>query len=365
VRLKLSLELAKGEIIPKAELPEELKWFLEATHDEEKRKMIFGGTSMKKLHELQDGKTWVKWLYDQFVEADTAAKEFMKEELKRPGYTHDSKGKFEKKWKIKIKLETPSHSIRPNAVVDWNKHSDFLKLYPTAKKDGFIAEIIVPKSVALTELWAAGMRFSELITLSLCISTGGIFWWHVDKDPDRFYEEITDLENGSGVVVAMSPRLSVAWRDAHLVVKKEGMNQVAYVFSYLSRIPKESSGPFADYLIGLAMFSKTDIHLRLERNALAIFFSAFKGFLVANQDWDGKEPIADTALRLLGECLTKPEELNDVIQKSLDSLANPDKPIVVTLTDVLAMKLYCDMYLRQVISKASKPHSSSNNGKAK
>ena len=60
-----------------------LSWFLEATDDEEKRKLIMGQKSMEKLVELGNVPDWVTWLKKEFDQADEEARVQTERELKR------------------------------------------------------------------------------------------------------------------------------------------------------------------------------------------------------------------------------------------------------------------------------------------
>src|SRR6266496_6137920 len=58
-------------------------WFLTATEDVEKRRMIMGNASMTKLAELKDAQAWVRWLKELFDKAEAEGRAAAEEELKR------------------------------------------------------------------------------------------------------------------------------------------------------------------------------------------------------------------------------------------------------------------------------------------
>lgn len=95
--------------------------------------MIFCRESLSKLAELKNAKEWALWLKAEFEAADGAARAAVEEEVKRsrelpPRGTKD-------KWKIKLRVLTASHSIRPKTLTGWNKQVDGIKLRTATKND--------------------------------------------------------------------------------------------------------------------------------------------------------------------------------------------------------------------------------------
>jgi len=114
---------------------ETLNWFIKATSDQEKRNLIFGNKSMDKLVELQSTRKWVDWLKQEFDKAEKEGQDAIRQELQRKP-PKDSE-KLQEKWKVKIRLFTNSHSIRPKPLNKWNELGSWIRLYPVgSKKNG-------------------------------------------------------------------------------------------------------------------------------------------------------------------------------------------------------------------------------------
>lgn len=98
-----------------------------------------------------------------------------------------------------------------------------------------------------------------------------------------------------------------------------------------------------NYLTGLALLSKNDIHLRLEPNAFAYFFMALKTLLLSSGDWDGVTDLKSAIVDQLGEFFPQ-QNLGNYLEwgMQLEKRDNPSKRI--TLTEVIQMKNYCDIY---------------------
>lgn len=124
-----------------------LAWFLTTSEDSEKRNLLFSKKSMEKLAEVHDVKKWMKWCYDQFQEADAVARDLTEKELKRQEPSGDEAAK--EKWKMKVRIVSDSHSIRPKELNSWNALSAPIKLFPVGgnHRNELICEITFPAAV--------------------------------------------------------------------------------------------------------------------------------------------------------------------------------------------------------------------------
>ena len=224
----------------------DLKWFYWACKDVEKRKYIFSQVAIDKLAEFGSSKDWICWLKQVFEKHDKEMSELAQKELSRS--KPDASEANAPKWKIRVRLESPSHSVRPKALAKWNKISDFIKLYPTDDKHEVICEFTLSKSYPIASLWQGGWLSSKLFAVALNIATRGFFWWHVDKDIERFYEDILDVETNTHVRVERNPRLAVNWQELRLTLREDDMPLVGIVFGYLARISeKKGKEAFESY----------------------------------------------------------------------------------------------------------------------
>jgi hypothetical protein len=99
------------------------------------------------------------------------------------------------------------------------------------------------------------------------------------------------------------------------------------------------------YAFALAVFSKIDIHFRLEANAFEEFFKAFKTALLIFGDWDSKSNLKETIEKqFIGVAHFK--ELDQAIQVGIDLDPPLGKRPNVTLTEIAVIKMYCDAYVQ-------------------
>lgn len=338
-----------------------LTWFFKATEDIDKRKLIFGSVSIKKLEEVQNGKDWIKWLREIFQKNEDEMRKFAEAEIKRQ--KPSEKEAFNPKYKMRVRIQSQSHSIKNNAFQKWNEGVRDIKIYKSDKKDSnktarseLLIDFSFPKALPLGGLWDHGLFMSKTFVIALNVATKGLFWWNVQKDIEKYFEEITDLEadKNDNVKIGMSigKRLAIDWGTANMSLDQEEMTRVSMIFAFLMNENKKMENFLKGYATAMVLFSKTDIHLRLEVNAFDEFFKAFKEALIAFGDWNGKEDIKET----IKNQFAKLGDLKDLDQTldlcvSLEQDTEHKKIHNITLTEVAAIKLYCDFYIQMKVNE--------------
>ena len=332
--------------VPDESKLEDFHWFYTASDDPEKKRLFFSSNSLDELEKLGNIFDWMKWLRQEFTKVEEESIELLRQELEKAP-VGDVEGN-EPKWKVKFRIYSESHSIRQRALNAWNRDSDFImKLNSTDNSNELICELILPKRVSILALWYAARGRCREFVAALNIATSGLFWWYVDKDISRFYEKIwdLDLEDDTEVRIDISPQLGIDW--GHKTLTEENLANTRFVFDYLLKDiqtnPRKREA-IENYLTGLALLSKNDIHLRLEPNAFTYFFTALKTLLLASGDWDGVEDLKSSVVEQLGE-LFPPQNLSNYIECGMQ-LENRDNPSMrITLSEVIQMKNYCDIYI--------------------
>jgi AbiV family abortive infection protein len=330
---------------------EEMSWFLNATEDEEKRRLIFGKKSQDKLIKMGDVKKWVHWLKQQFDKNDAEIREIIKEELQRK----KPKGKDAKKpkYKIRIRINSESHSIRNKELKKWNENIDLIKLYSDDKRD-LICDFYLPKSTHIRGTWYIGWGMARTFVTALNIATKGFFWWHVPKDRSRFYEDMWDLERKMRMGAERKPELTVNFKDLHWVLRDSDLGRTSMIFYYITKVrDKEEGKPFNDYVLGLSFLAKSDIHLRFELNAFAQFFQALKNAFRISGDWDGKSEFKVAVHKQFAK-LKDFTNLDEYLRWGEEQELSPEKKPSknITLTEVFGMKLYAEVYLEILAKRA-------------
>ena len=358
------LNLEKGydiSDIPDESRLEDFNWFYSASNDPEQRRQILYSTSLDKLADLGNVHEWIKWLRDEFLKSEEESREILQREMAR-GVVGGFEGD-EPKWKVKFRIYSASHSIRPRALKKWNEIAgSFIKLYNPnkQKKNEIICELTLGKRVPVHALWNTALGITKSFVAALNIGSMGLFWWHVDKDIARFYDKILDLENDAEARVRISPQLSMDW--GHQALTEDDSIEIQRVFGFVMKSNRFHVGKreaLEMYLTGLVLASKIDIHLRLEASAFEHFFKALKTLLRASGDWDGYIDLKLAAETQLSKILPTITELSDYLElgRQLERRKDLFKPI--TLTEVVGMKLYCDAYFILLARREITQHRSS------
>ena len=352
---RLELEkIYKYEEIEESRL-KTLNWFLSTTTDQEKRRLIFGNKSMDKLAELKSVPKWVDSLKQEFDKAEKEAQEAIQQELQRkPPKDSDQS---QEKWKVKIRLFTNSHSIRPKPLNKWNKLGAWIRLYPVGgKKNQLLLEFTLPKSISVNALWWAAWGAARRFVVALNIGTFGCFWWYVPEQISRFYEKITDLENKEMEVrIERNPVLKLDWKQEALT--DSNLHNVAMCFSMLPGDNESELGKsMGAYVTGLGFLNKSDIHLQFEANSYEFFYKSLKHGMSHYKEWDPQKTFTASFEKLLqGHRLDQKEIDNHIaISKKIESGRPTFKGITLSLSEVGMMKVICDAYFLVKFHEMSK-----------
>ncbi len=329
-----------------------LKWFLDAPDDPDKRKFIFSGTSQKKLIELGDIWEWVKWLHDESEQSEKIALEMVQKELDRQ--TLDESEQDNPKWRLRIRLHCPSHSIRKSELRKWNEDNDWIKLESVDRsRHELIVDMTLRKNLPIQALWHAGLGVVRWFISALNIGTFGFFWFTKAEYTGTFYESVIDLENNAEVHVERSPKLEFDWGNHAL--KSDLLARVSTCLVGLPN-PQERKlhEPFNWYLTGIACLAKTDVHVPMVVDAFRGFYFAWKKAMIQYGEID----IDADAPKILGDQIAEmfPKEHED--QKNYVDLCKgiekglPDHD-KITLNEVGCMKVLCDFRLQQILRKSA------------
>lgn len=344
-RARLMMEKSYGLLQkPDEEKEKRIKWFLEASQNTEKRKLIFGGSSIRKLQELKDSSLWVDWLYEEFQKAEEDSRKLIQEELMRRKPT--GKAITRDKWEVEVRLDSQSHSLRNNVLDEWNKNINSPKLY-LANKNELVVKLILPASVHVTKLWEVSLDMLNQFLIALNVGAiGGIIFRNIPKDTAKFHSKVTDIENKTEIKVELGQKLNINWKDAKWVLDKSVLLRVQRIMLLLYSDMKADlklNPHLMKYLQGVIMFSKTDMHLRLEINAFQMFMDCLVGLIKEDNpaitDVNFKQEVPNVFQ------LDSYDEFNRYIDAWSQLNTEMKTTEEVTLTDVIGAKMFCDLYI--------------------
>jgi AbiV family abortive infection protein len=327
-----------------------MEWFRKAVSDKQMQLFVLSEPSRKKLEEFSgDSRKWMSWLYEEITAAEAKSKELMEEELKRlePTGVHANKPK----WRIKIRLHTLSHSIRPKQLNDWNRGVHWIKLFPIGNdKYQLLVEISIPGKILLGNLWQAGLQMASMFVTALNIASVGYFWWYLPEFPASFYEEILDLDSKSELKVQRNENVMEGWKRTAL--KSNQLTLAGLIMAHCVSATNQQSESYARYAHGISLLAKNDIFSDFTVAVLMDFASAFRIALSAYGDWDGKPETFDQSMTsVFDELWRNPEALSEMkrLLQLSDELKTKQQPVL--LDDAIKLKAFCDLYL---ISRAQR-----------
>jgi len=319
--------------------------------------------------ELSSPQAWVQWLRADFQREEAEAQRLADAELRRVSPSEGTED--EPKWRMRIRIYTDSHSIRPKVLKQW-AFAQFMRLI-YVKNTETLVEFVIPKKVPIQAVWGVGFAQTRRFVTALNIGTGGFFWWDLPKHISTYYDELIDLETNSRVGIGVSPILRVDWsgksRDnageksltdsaRRIALTEVHLRNVALVYSMLPR-PNETDmhKPFDHYLTGLALMAKADVFLPMEPSILKEFAETLKLAMKVYGDWLEPEPFSESYHRFVRDiypAMDGRQLILDLIGAA-DCLPGDPKRRV-TLGDAVALKSQCDLYVNSVYRKRMASH---------
>ncbi|HRA60091.1 MAG TPA: AbiV family abortive infection protein [Bacteroidia bacterium] len=343
-RVRLELSKLEGEMETNLsdEKKEDLKWFLQITSEPEKRDFIFGNQSQEKLIEFGEVQSWIEWLKKHFETEKTELSGLLKTEFAKRKKANEVN--HEPKWKIRLKINSPSHSIRANVLNKFNSSDSLIKFSKGADAHTLIIDIILDKQTSITELWHQGWTFSNLLVASLNVGTNGLFYWNLPTNPDKFYEKIWDLENNKQLEAKLKPSFQLDWSSKKMYLNEQEIVLTFLVLKYFTgNLNSENFVPIEYYMKALGMLAKNDMHLRLETECFFNFFLAFKDAVKNNENCLPDFDIKEVGFKLVEKLIKERKEFDKIIDIGI-KLENGEYQSKITLMEIIGMKQYSGLY---------------------
>jgi AbiV family abortive infection protein len=323
-------------------------WFLKSTEDREQRRQILSSVSLDKLAELTDSKKWILWLKGLYDTAEAEGRAAAIRELER-SRNLPAEGTKDK-WRIRVRILSASHSIRPKALKVWNDHVELIKLVAVSgKKDQLIMELTLKDNVPIEALWYFGWGLARHFVVALNMGTMGFWWWRLPEQVDRYWDSITDLENGQEIGVERSPSLKIDWGE-NRALTEEDMYRVMTCFSALPRPEqRDQHVAYNHYIGGLTFLSLNDIHWQNEPTAFGNFILSLQAMMKDAGDFKEGTKFTATFLAFLDAMFPGFDERERYAELCHQFEAGQLGRATVTLKEVSFIKLFCDAYFMRTI----------------
>jgi AbiV family abortive infection protein len=318
-------------------------WFLSITDKNENAQTIFSAASVAKLTELNDAKAWVLWLRGEFDRAESHTREMLAQELKRSQSL--PKEGTKDKWKLKIRIVSQSHSVRQKPLNEWNKAYNWIKLTAVSgKPNQLIIEFTLKDNTPIEALWWFGWGLTRHFVAALNIATRGFWWWHMPEDIDTYFESIEEVETNSRVGIRRTPSLKVDW-GGNRVFNEQDVGLLAQCFATLP-FKREHHEPYNYYIAGLTFLALNDVHWQCEIQSFGNFFESIRAMMKDIGDLAPDAEFLPVLRRFLLDLFPDmaPEQ-HDYFGRLFEAFNTKTLTnVVVTLSDVSFMKIFCDSY---------------------
>lgn len=344
-KTRLNLAKIEGECDPELTENSEIEWLAAANNDIQKRNFIFGQESQKKLFEMGNPRLWIGWLKSYYDKENKILSELIEKEIGRDS-VNDMKMNFPK-WKMKVKLITPSHSIRQNVLEEFNKvNNKKMKILKGGDAHTLFLEFLFPLSISVKSLWLHGWLTSKFYVGALNIASNGFFYWNAIIDTEKYYETIRDVENNTWLSAKLESALKLNWEERKMSLNVNHLHLTNIIFEYFMQInDKELLNSVNKYLDALALLSKSDIHTRLEHSVFSLFFSSLTEAILAYYKDDKFNNLFEVLYPQLEKMIESKDEFERIIALGYEIRKNKtalQKPI--TLADVILIKQFSGFF---------------------
>jgi AbiV family abortive infection protein len=322
-------------------------WLMVATEDPAKRALIFGEKSFAKLAELGDVRAWHTWVRKQFEEAEAAGQEALRSELQRAVPLGDDMG--DEKWRFRIRLYSPSQSIRKSAIKTWNEMPTWIKLSTVdGKAHALDVDLTLRERVAVQTVGMVGLDAARMFVSALNIGSMGFWWWELSSHVEKFYEKISDLKSAEGASfeVTMFPGPRFEW--VRQALKAAELQRVGLCLGMMAALGRPQYHTMVDpYFQGLALIAKSDLLLAFGPSASERFGTCLLEAMRHFGDWDGTEEAIGSSLSTFLAPLNAPPSDVDEMAALLRRTRHPPVDAAISLERAAVLKSLCDAYLRK------------------
>jgi AbiV family abortive infection protein len=333
------------------------RWFLEAANEPEKRELIFGQKALDKLAELGHMRDWMVWLKEQFDQAEMQGRDNLQRELART--IPDVRDGVAPKWKVAIRLFSPSQSIRNRAIRSWNQQPSWIRLFTVNnEKHAVDVEFTFREAVSVRALGPLSYGAARMFVAAMNIGCNGFWWWQRAEQTEKFYQRLTDLKAPDGMMLDLRMHQGPRFEWQRRALDDADLQRVALCLGTIARLDEPiHKGVIDPYLAGLALFAKSDLHLNLAPQAsqhlAACLLEAMRYF----GDWDGTDEALPGAISGFFRPLFKQSEDEQKVLNQLHQLRRqPPDLIGITLERAAILKVLCDAYLiKQFDTMMAKP----------
>jgi hypothetical protein len=257
---------------------------------------------------------------------------------------------------MKVRVQTPSHSLRQKTLNFWNDRIEAVKLRTAGPKNqDLLLEMTVHDHVKLEQLFDFGLALSKMHLVMLNIGTGGFFWYELSGQTEAYYESVQDLEApGMNVFIGRLSGLPKEWvenrpdgrKHQRVALEEAHLNNAIRALASFGFMPDHEAEPiFGQYLLGLSLLSKTDLHVSLETQARDAFLAALRRAMHQFGDLESGDAGLLPSLHRVFAPIIEEEAHRALVFGQLET------PGKASVGDAVAAKRAADLYLALVAQR--------------
>ncbi|MEO6544897.1 MAG: hypothetical protein ABIP05_12730, partial [Nitrospiraceae bacterium] len=219
------------------------------------------------------------------------------------------------------------------------------------KKNELLLEMTISDGVTLDRLFDAGLSRSKLYIAMLNIGTAGFFWYELSSQAEIYYESIQDLDaphlepcvsRVHGLLNEWAEDRSNGSKRQRVALEDEHLANAMMCLAAFGPMSDEDAAPiFGQYLTGLVLLSKTDLHLSVGNNARDAFLNSLRRAMLRFGDWDGNDTRLTTALHSVIEPIIPEEADRNQLFERLEGKPTDEE----ALSYAVSAKRVADLYL--------------------
>jgi hypothetical protein len=324
-----------------------LEWFLRTVEDRDTMRLIASPEFLAKYEEMgRDARSWMEWVKGEFARRAAEGEEMVRLELMRkPGKSG------EPRWKIRTRVFTPSHAIRPKTLNYWNERIDIPKLIYANKKDEFILELNLDDNVTLANLYVHALSLTKMLLSFLSMGSIGYFWFEQPAFTRQVFEEVRDLQK-PGFKLEVQPKYTFWDTDRAPALSEQHLQHaLESMAAFLPLSNQEAEPIFGPYFQGLALLAKSDVHVSTEMTVKNAFMASLYGAIKRFGGWDGQQAsLAETLDRLFTPIIPGDNDRKQVLAAlHPPTPSGPISPATITtkhLVDLYLIRTARDIWLK-------------------
>lgn len=341
---RLVLAEAEGEIDLNAPIDEDLVWFHKMAAEKRNDGFLFGETAQLKLIELNDVHAWMKWLRCKKGEEEAMLANLAFDEINREISTDASN--ITSKWELTFIVISQSHSIKPSELSTYNKLERLpLQLLMGKDKHTLIIKKTLGSNVSVKELFSLGFHICRMYVASLNIATNGFIYWNIPTNHTKYYEKILDLQSSQSLEVRLNDE-RINWREKNQYLTTDKLVLAEIVYRFIGTVTsKKNAKSVTDYIMGLSLLAKSDLHLDLKLLAFGHFYSSFKTAVLANQPGANEENFSNVGYSQIETLINDSRNFERIIEIGKQAEKGAVSYLELTSIDLFFIKEICECYI--------------------